>query len=183
MFTTHPLSQGVVPSQLNLCIFRSIPKELPPTSIENHLRPISLTSQISKIMEIFTINSLMPQVIDQLDPKQFAVPNKSTTHTLVYLLHQIFAALVLDSGYTSIRLFFADFRKGFDLVEHNIIINERENLSVHPVLTRWITAFLTNRQQCLKVDCINPCGRVPMEVYPQEHVWVLFYLLFWLTHN
>ena len=102
-------------------------------------------------MEIFTINSLMPQVIDQLDPKQFALPNKSTTHTLVDLLHQIVTAL--DSGYNSTRLFFADFRKDFDLVEHNVIINERENLDVHPVLTRWITGFLTNRQQCVKVDC------------------------------
>jgi hypothetical protein len=38
------LSQGVVPSQLNLSIVRPIPKVLPPTSIENDLRPISLTS-------------------------------------------------------------------------------------------------------------------------------------------
>jgi hypothetical protein len=91
----------------------------------------------------------MPQVIDQLDPKQFALPNKSTTYALVYLLHQIFAAL--DSGHNSIRLFFADFRKGFDVVDHNVIINELGN--VHPVLTRWIKAFLTNRQQCVKVDC------------------------------
>ncbi|CAB4019420.1 Hypothetical predicted protein [Paramuricea clavata] len=102
-------------------------------------------------MERFTINSLMPQVIDQLDPKQFALPNKSTTHALVYLLHQILAAL--DSGHNFIRLFFADFRKGFDLVDHSVIINELENLNVHPVLTRWIKAFLTNRQQCVKVDC------------------------------
>ena len=145
------LSQGVVPSQLKLSIVRPIPKVLPPTSIEDDLRPISLTSQISKIMERFTINSLMPQVIDQLDPKQFALPNKSTTYALVYLLHQILAAL--DSGHNSIRLFFADFRKGFDLVDHSVIINELENLNVHPVLTRWIKAFLTNRQQCVKVDC------------------------------
>jgi hypothetical protein len=68
----------------------------------------------------------MPQVIDQLDPKQSALPNKSTTHALVYLLHQIFAAL--DSGHNSIRLFFADFRKGFDLVDHSVIINELGNL-------------------------------------------------------
>ena len=102
-------------------------------------------------MEIFTINSLMPQVLDQLDPKQFALPNKSTTHALVYLLHQIFAAL--DCGHNSIRLFFADFRKGFDLVDHNVIINELGYLNVHPVLTRWIKAFLTNCQQCVKVDC------------------------------
>jgi hypothetical protein len=27
------------------------------------------------------------------------------------------------------------------------------NKNTHPVLTRWIKAFLTNRQQCVKVDC------------------------------
>ena len=147
------LSQGVVPSQLKLSIARPIPKVLPPTTTEiNDVRPISLTSQISKIMERFTINSLMPQVIDQLDPKQYALPNKSTTHALVYLLHHIFAALY--SGHNSIRSFFADFRKGFDLVDHNVILNELANLNVLPVLTRWIKAFLTNRQQCVKIDCI-----------------------------
>lgn len=116
------LSQGVYPHQLKLSIVRPIPKELPPSSIENDLRPISLTSQISKIMERFTIDSLMPQVLDQLDTKQFALPNKSTTQALVYLLHQILEAL--DSGSNSIRLFFADFRKGFDLVDHDVIISE-----------------------------------------------------------
>jgi hypothetical protein len=93
----------------------------------------------------------MPQVIDQLDSKQIALPNKSTIHALVYLRRQIFAAL--DSGHNSIRLFFAHFRKGFDLVDHSVIINELGNLNVHSVLTRWIKAFLTNRQQCVKVDC------------------------------
>ena len=131
----------MVPSQLKLSIARPIPKVLPPTTTENDVRPISLTSQISNIMERFTINSFMPHVIDQHDPKQYALPNKSTTHALVYLLHHIFAAL--DSGHNSVRSFFADFRKGFDLVDHNVILNELANLNVHPVLTRWIKAFLT----------------------------------------
>ena len=29
-----------------------------------------------------------------------------------------------------VRLFFADFRKGFGLVDHNILIDELENLNV-----------------------------------------------------
>ena len=114
------------------------------------MRPISLTSQISKIMEGFTIDAMIPQVIDQLHIKQFALPSKSTSRALVYLLHQILAAL--DNGHNSIRMFFADFRKGFDLVDHNVVINELENLQVHPVLVRWIRAFLTNREQCVKID-------------------------------
>ena len=144
------LMQGVFPHQLKLSIVRPIPKELPPTSIENELRPISLTSQISKNMEGFTIDSMIPQVIDQFDFKQFALPNKSTTHAIVYLLHQILAAL--DNGHNSFRLFFADFRKGFDTVDHNVIINELENLQVHPVLVCWIRVVLKNREQCVKID-------------------------------
>ena len=101
-------------------------------------------------MEGFTIDAMIPQVIDQLDIKQFALPNKSTSHALVYLLHQILAAL--DNGHNSIRMFFADFRKGFDLVDHNVIINELENLQVHPVLVCWIRVFLTNWEQCVKID-------------------------------
>ena len=101
-------------------------------------------------MEGFTIDAMIPRVIDQLDVKLFALPNKSTSHALVYLLHQILA--VLDNGHNSIRMLFADFRKGFDLVDHNVVINELENLQVHTVLVRWIRAFLTNREKCVKID-------------------------------
>ena len=39
------------------------------------------------------------------------------------------------------------------LVDHNVILNELTNLNVHPVLNRWIKAFLTSRQQCVKINC------------------------------
>ena len=46
---------------------------------------------------------------------------------------------------------FADFRKGFDLVDHNIIIQELENLHVNPIIVLWIKSFLTNRKQCVRI--------------------------------
>jgi hypothetical protein len=89
----------------------------------------------------------------------------------------MFAAL--DSGHNSIRLFFADFRKGFDfIVDHNVMINELGNLNVHPVLTRWIKAFLTNRQQCVKVDCHESSWKTANGGLPQGTCL----LLSWLTH-
>ena len=51
------------------------------------LRPISLTAQVSKVMEGFVLESLTSEVGHQLDPKQFALPMKSTTQAPVYLLH------------------------------------------------------------------------------------------------
>ena len=81
---------------------------------------------------------------------QFSLASKSTTHALVYLLHSILAAL--ESGQSSVRIFFADFRKGFDLVVYNIIIDELKRLDVHPSIVRWIYDFLTDREQCVKID-------------------------------
>lgn len=144
------MQQGIFPQRLKRAVVIPIPKVSPPSSLENDLRPISLTSQVSKVLEGFTLKSLLLQVADKMDSKQFSLPNKSTTHALVYLLHSVLAAL--ESGQCSIRLFFADFRKGFDLVDHNIIINELERLDVHPSIVRWIYDFLTDREQCVKID-------------------------------
>ena len=123
-----------------------IPKVSPPNSLN---RPISLTAQVAKIMERFTLESLLLEVLDKLDPKQFSLPKKSTTQALVYLMHQIHAGL--DKSQCSARVFFADFKKGFDLVDHNVIITEFERLGVHPVIIRCIKSFLTDREQCVRV--------------------------------
>ena len=95
-------------------------------------------------MEDFFLRSLMVEIRDKIDVKQFAVPGKSTTQALVYLLYTMLAAL--DVGHSFVRLFFADFRKGFDLVDHNILI-----VNVSPVIIRWIRSFLTNREQCVRI--------------------------------
>ena len=54
------------PDQVKLSIVRPMPNVLPSSSVENDLRPIPLTSQISMFMEGFTIDSMISQVTDQL---------------------------------------------------------------------------------------------------------------------
>ena len=58
------IQQGVFPQRLKRAIVRSIPKQSPPTSIEDDLRPISLTSQVSKLLEGFTLKLLLSQIYD-----------------------------------------------------------------------------------------------------------------------
>ena len=141
------MQQGVFPQRLKRAIVRPIPKQSPPKCIEDDLRPISLTSQVSKLLEGFTLKLLLSQVADQLDPKQF---KKSTRHALVYMLHSVLAGL--ESGQCSVRIFFADFKKGFDLVDHNVLNNELVKFGVHPAIHRWIRDFLTNREQCVQIQ-------------------------------
>ena len=100
--------QGVFSFNLKRSIVAPIPKVSLPQSMEDDLRPISLTSQISKVMEGFTLKKLFAQIESKLDT-QFALPGNSTTHALTYLLHTILSALENDS--CSARLCFAETSK------------------------------------------------------------------------
>jgi len=73
----------------------------PPKSVENYLRPITLTSQLAKVLQGFILVSLYRQVSDSLHPKQFSVCGRSTTHALVYFLHVILEALDSESNYVN----------------------------------------------------------------------------------
>ena len=54
-------------------------------------------------------------------------------------------------------MFFSDFSKGFDLVDHNVLLRELDNLDVDPHLVMWIAVFLTNRNQRVKVrEALSP---------------------------
>ena len=134
------MQQGVFPQCLKRAIVKPIPKQSPPISIKHDLRPISLTSQVSKLLEGFTLKLVLlvlSQVADQFDPKQFSLPKKSTTQAVVYMLHSLLA--VLESGQCSVRIFFADFKKRFDLVQlvhHNVLNDELVKLGVHPAIYR-----------------------------------------------
>ena len=63
-------------------------------------------------MEGLTLSRLAPSVLADL-AKQFATPGKLTEQAIDYILHLVLENF--DRGNCSVRLFFADFRKAFDL--------------------------------------------------------------------
>ena len=128
-------------------------------------------------MEGFVLKSLTSEVAHKLDLKQFALSTKSTTHALVYFLHLILSAL--DRGQCSVRIFFADFKKGFDLVDHNVVIDELQKLQVNPAITRWIKSFLSCREQSVKIGLLLPRRSEPMVVCLKGPNLDPFFLRFW----
>ena len=56
---------------------------------------------------------------------------------------------------SSARVFFTDFKKRVDLVDHNVNIIDFERLGVYPIIIRWIKSFLTDGEQCVKVGNCN----------------------------
>ena len=124
---------------LKSSIVTPIPKVSPPALIEQNLRPISLTCTLAKVMEGFTCSRLLPHLEGKIDPCQFSRKGHSTKDALIYMLQAIYEAV--DSGGVSARIFFADFSKGFDLIDDSILMQELADLEVHTVLLSWIAAL------------------------------------------
>ena len=56
---------------------------------------------------------------------------------IAYILHIILESL--DKGGCLARLFFADFRKGFDLIDHQILLRKLAQFDLHNCLLRWVS--------------------------------------------
>jgi hypothetical protein len=158
------LHEGLVPTiwkQANIII---IPKTKPPKSVEQDLRPISLTPTVSKVFESLVGRRLLASVADKFDKKQFgAIKGRSTSHALVDMLHTWNKAL---DDRQSVRVLFIDYAKAFDHVDHKTVMRKLAALGVSPNLLRWIRSFLTNRQQRVKIgnffsDWSSPNGGMP----------------------
>ncbi|XP_033108662.1 uncharacterized protein LOC117110158 [Anneissia japonica] len=68
----------------------------------------------------------------------------STTDALISLLNEFFSAT--DQG-DEMRLRLLDFKKAYDLIDHNILINKLFKLGIDGNLKSWIYAFLLERKQ------------------------------------
>ena len=101
-----------------------IPKKKSIKDITKDLRPVSLTSCISKIAKDFVINDyLRPAVMKVIDKNQFgAVSNSSTTQAMISMLHNWLEAT--DGTGATIRTFMFDYPKAFDLIDYSILIKK-----------------------------------------------------------
>jgi hypothetical protein len=104
---------------------------------------------LAKVMEGLTLARILPSIISHLDNKQFAMAGKSTQQAIVYILHLALEALA--KGGCTLRFFFAAFRKGFDLIDHKILLDKLSKLGTHNVVLGWIAAFLYIRSQFVRI--------------------------------
>ena len=122
----------------------------PPKKIESDLRPISLTPTVSKVLESIVGSWILDIVGSQLDDHQFgSLKRRSTTHALVDMLHHWYKSL--DEG-QSVRVLFVDYAKAFDHVDHNVVLQKLKSYGVPSFIVRWMTSFLCERQQRVKIS-------------------------------
>ena len=57
-----------------------------------------------------------------------------------------------DGTGSTVRTALLNFRKAFDLVDHHILVGKLLTLGVKPTVVNWVTDFLRNRQQRVKLS-------------------------------
>ncbi len=117
-----------LPSSWKYADVTPLPKQKTITDINKHLRPISLTSCISKVGEEFIVsNYIAPAILKIIDPNQYgAIPKSSTTQALISMIHQWSKAT--DSSDAAVTVILYHYRKAFDLIDHNILIKKINDL-------------------------------------------------------
>ena len=143
-----------------------IPKSTHVQHINQHLRAVSLTTILSKVAEDFVVEKeLKPAILKILNRNQFGViSGSSTSQALIKMIHHWTEAT--DGSGASVRLVLVDYQKAFHFVDHSIIVSKLESLDISHATIKWITDFLTNRQQRVKLgeDCFSEWGNVPTGV-------------------
>jgi len=94
---------------------------------------------MAKILEGIVKDWLMPTLESVLDDGQFGFrPGRSTTHALIAIHHKLLTTL--DKG-GSVRSLFVDFRKAFDLVDHNSLIAKLKSFIIPNCLLHWFGSY------------------------------------------
>ena len=149
------IQQATVPAIWKKANVIPIPKISSPQDITKDLRPISLTSTLSKICERFVTDWLLDYVKENIDRRQFgSLKNTSTTHALLsFVRHLLYET---DIPKTAVRVFLLDFSKAFDLTDHNILLYKLYEMKVPSKIINWIRSFLFERKQCVKIaNCVS----------------------------
>ena len=101
-------------------------------------------------------------MLECIDRNQFGfIPDSCTTFALISMLHHWFEAT--DRTGAHVRAALLDYKKAFDLVDHNLLIAKLYSLGVKPTIVNWVADFLRDRYQRVKLnsDCFSDFKPVP----------------------
>ncbi|KAI4903633.1 hypothetical protein NFI96_009461, partial [Prochilodus magdalenae] len=155
----HPLTlstldvRSAVPTIFKTATIVPVPKH-PTASAPNDFRPVALTPIISKCFERLVLSHLKSCLPATLDPHQFAYrSNRSTEDAISTALHTALTHLDCQNSY--VRMLFIDFSAAFNTVIPSKLISKLDDLGISTTLCNWISDFLTDRPQSVKLDNLS----------------------------
>ena len=140
------IKTGELPADWKLVLITPIPKS-GDKSDPNNSWPISLLSILSKLLEKHIYSRIMKHIEEQspISEKQWGfMKGKATTGALLTAVESWHRHL--ESGSDICAIFF-DFKKVFDSVSHNLLLNKLSALGVDLYLLKWVANYLMHQLQ------------------------------------
>jgi len=151
---TKSLRNGSIPEDWRTANVTSIFKISSRNQVSNY-RPVSLTSQVSKIMESLIRDAIVSHLeqFKLLGASQHRFRSwKSCLSNLLAFLDDVTKSV--EEG-CNVDVIFLDFAKAFDKVPHQRLLEKLRNHGIRGELLKWITAWLENRKQRV---CVRGCA-------------------------
>jgi len=144
------LDLHTLPTEWKLSIVTPIFKKGVPSNPINY-RPISLTCSCCKIMESIIANELITFLNDHhlINKNQHGFLKRHSTVT--NLLESTNDWTLSLSKHNSVVIAYIDFQRAFDSVPHPKLIHKLSSYGIHGNLLFWISSFLSNRLQRVRV--------------------------------
>jgi len=143
---------------------------LDPDNLSNY-RPISNLNNISKILERLFLTRLRPHVLasPNFNPFQSAYRrNHSTETALLCTLDNVFHSADLGKSTVLVSL---DLSSAFDTIDHPLLLNRlKTTFGISGFALNWITSYLSNRFQSVKLGKLLSCPQTSTSGVPQGSV-------------
>ena len=148
-------STGIYIDKLKISKIIPIYKEKGSNTSCKNFRPISLLSNINKIIE-----KIMHQRLYDFLEKQGSIydyqfgfrKSHSTDHALLDLTEDIRQAIDKNNFACGI---FIDLQKAFDTVDHDILLKKLEHYGIRGISNDWFRSYLKNRKQLVSISGVE----------------------------
>ena len=147
----HSINNSIFPTKWKEAKVTPLHKSGPHDDVNNY-RPISILPILSKVLEKHVHDSLSEylQEFSLLHKTQSGFRTQHSCETA--LINMIDSWLnAMDKG-KIIGVVLVDFKKAFDLVDHQILLNKLDIYGIKDEALMWFNTYLTNRKQQVSVN-------------------------------
>ena len=145
----------------------------------NNYRPISILPTLSKIIEKWTATKLM-SYLDKyklLHKNQSGFRKNHSTESALILMTDTWLKAINEGKLVGCAMI--DFRKAFDLVDHNLLLNKLRIYRFNYLSLSWFKSYLSNRTQHVVINNLSSSsGDVVCGVPQGSILGPLLFLLF-----